>query len=383
MSGAGKVVCVTGASGFIASWLVKLLLERGYTVKATVRNLNDPKKVVHLKALEGAAERLHLVQADLIEDGSFDSVVDGCEGVFHTASPVFFSTSDPQAELIEPAVKGTLNILRSCSKVTSVRRVVVTSSMASVSFNDKPKGPDVVIDETWFSDPAFCEETKAELIEPAVKGTLNVLRSCSKVTSVRRVVVTSSVASVLFNDKPKGPDVVVDETWFSDPAFCEETKNWYPLSKTLAEKAAWKFAEENGIDLVSMHPGLVLGPLLQPTLNWSSEAFLDMIKGKEVFPTYRFVDVRDVAYAHIMAFENPSASGRYCLVGTMLSHPKTLQVLDKLYPSLNIPVINGTDNPIYQFSKKKAESLGIKFMPLEVSFKDTLESLKEKNFLTL
>ncbi|KAL0397348.1 UNVERIFIED_CONTAM: Tetraketide alpha-pyrone reductase 1 [Sesamum calycinum] len=319
MSGAGKVVCVTGASGFIASWLVKLLLGRGYTVKATVRNLNDPKKVAHLKALEGADERLHLVQADLIEDGLFDSVVDGCEGVFHTASPVFFSTSDPQAELIEPAVKGTLNILRSCSKVTSVRRVVVTSSMASVSFNDKPKGPDVVIDETWFSDPAFCEETEY----------------------------------------------------------------WYPLSKTLAEKAAWKFAEENGMDLVVMHPGFVLGPLLQPTLNWSSEAVLDMIKGKEVFPLYRFVDVRDVAYAHIMAFENPSASGRYCLVGNILSHPKTLQILDKLYPFLNIPVINATDNPTYQVSKKKAESLGIKFMPLEVSFKDTVESLKEKNFLSL
>ncbi|KAL0464204.1 UNVERIFIED_CONTAM: Tetraketide alpha-pyrone reductase 1 [Sesamum latifolium] len=301
MSGAGKVVCVTGASGFIASWLVKLLLERGYTVKATVRNLNDPKKVVHLKALEGADERLHLVQADLIEDGSFDSVVDGCE------------------ELIEPAVKGTLNILRSCSKVTSVRRVVVTSSMASVSINDRPKGPDVVIDETWFSDPAFCEETKY----------------------------------------------------------------WYPLSKTLAEKATWKFAEENGIDLVSMHPGFVLGPLLQPTLNWSSEAFLDVIKGKEVFPVYRFVDVRDVAYAHIMAFENPSASGRYCLVGNVLTHPKTLHMLDKLYPSLNIPVTNATDNPTYQVSKKAAESLGINFMPLEVSFKDTVESLKEKNLLTL
>ncbi|KAL0397349.1 UNVERIFIED_CONTAM: Tetraketide alpha-pyrone reductase 1 [Sesamum calycinum] len=274
MSGGGRVVCVTGASGFIASWLVKLLLQRGYTVKATVRNLYDPKKVAHLKALEGADERLHLFQADLIEDGSFDSVVDGCEGVFHTASPVLFSTSDH-----------------------------------------------------------------------------------SKVTSVRRVVVTSSIASVIFNDNPK---------------------YWYPLSKTLAEKAAWKFAEENGIDLVVMHPGFVLGPLLPPTLNWSSEAILDMIKGKEVFSSYRFADVRDVGYAHIMAFENPSASGRYCLVGNILSHQKTLQLLDKLYPSLNIPVINATDNPTYQVSKKKAESLGIKFMPLEVSFKDIVESLKRK-----
>ncbi|KAI3467915.1 hypothetical protein Pfo_024578 [Paulownia fortunei] len=100
-----------------------------------VRHKFQGRKVVHLKALEGAEERLHLFQANLLEDGSFDSAVDGCEGVFHTASPVLFSVTDPQAELIEPAVKGTLNVLRSCSKAPSVRRVVVTSSIASVTTN--------------------------------------------------------------------------------------------------------------------------------------------------------------------------------------------------------------------------------------------------------
>lgn len=59
---------------------------------------------------------------------------------------------------------------------------------------------------------------------PAVEGTLNVLRSCSKVPSLRRVVVTSSIAAVTMNRSPKGPDALVDETWFSDPAFCEEIK---------------------------------------------------------------------------------------------------------------------------------------------------------------
>ncbi|KAL0464458.1 UNVERIFIED_CONTAM: Tetraketide alpha-pyrone reductase 1 [Sesamum latifolium] len=319
MSGEGKVVCVTGASGYVASWLVKLLLERGYTVKGTLRNLNDPKQILHLKALKGADERLHLLQADLLEDGSFDSVVDGCEGVFHTASPVHFSTTDPQAELVEPAVQGTLNVLRSCSKATSVRRVVVTASIASVTFNNKTKGP----------------------------------------------------------------GVVVDETWFSDPVFCEESQQWYGVSKTLAERAAWKFAEENGIDLVVMNPGFMSGPMLQPTLNATSAIFLDLTKGKEVFPLYHFVDVRDVSYAHVMAFENPSASGRYCLVERVLKHSGIMQILNKIYPSLNIPVISGTESPTHEVSKKKAESLGINFMPLEVSFKDTVESFKEKKFLTL
>ncbi|XP_022864925.1 cinnamoyl-CoA reductase 1-like [Olea europaea var. sylvestris] len=125
------------------------------------------------------------------------------------------------------------------------------------------------------------------------------------------------MASLMNNGRPLTPDVVIDETWFSNPAFCEETKQWYPLSKTLAEEAAWNFADENGIDLTILHPGFVIGPLLQPTLNLTSEDILNFIKeGREIFPNgiYRYVDVRDVAQAHILAFENPSASGRYCLV---------------------------------------------------------------------
>ncbi|RVW76598.1 Tetraketide alpha-pyrone reductase 1 [Vitis vinifera] len=97
---AEKVVCVTGGAGYIASWLVKLLLLRGYTVKATLRNPDDPKKTEHLLALEGAKERLHLFKANLLEEGSFDSIVEGCEGVFHTASPVLLEVTDPKVHPI-------------------------------------------------------------------------------------------------------------------------------------------------------------------------------------------------------------------------------------------------------------------------------------------
>jgi len=65
-----------------------------------------------------------------------------------------------QAELIDPAVKGTLNVLNSCAKASSVKRVVVTSSMAAVGYNGKPRTPDVTVDETWFSDPELCEASK-------------------------------------------------------------------------------------------------------------------------------------------------------------------------------------------------------------------------------
>ena len=123
----GKV-CVTGASGFLASWLVKRLLLSGYNVIGTVRdpglfpyffyclmlyslafifNLSsykssvheagNEKKLAHLWRLEGAKERLKLVRAELLEEGSFDDAIMGCHGVFHTASPVIKPSFDPKA----------------------------------------------------------------------------------------------------------------------------------------------------------------------------------------------------------------------------------------------------------------------------------------------
>ena len=65
-----------------------------------------------------------------------------------------------QVDLIDPAMKGTLNVLKSCTKAPSVKKVVLTSSMAAVIFNGKLLTPDVVVDETWFSDPDFCEKSK-------------------------------------------------------------------------------------------------------------------------------------------------------------------------------------------------------------------------------
>ncbi|KAI3744029.1 hypothetical protein L1987_57101 [Smallanthus sonchifolius] len=280
MSGEGKVVCVTGASGYIASWLVKLLLDRGYTVHATVRSL---------------------------------------------ASPVHFSVDDPQAQLLNPAVKGTRNVLKSAAKVQSIKRVVLTSSMAAVAFGSR-------------------------------------LRESGD---------------------------VVDETWFSDPLVCEQKKLWYHLSKTLAEDAAVKFAKENGFELVVINPGYVIGSILQPTLNFTSEGIMSLIKnGKEVFSDeiYRLVDVRDVAIAHILAFENPEANGRYCLVGKVVRSLVIMKIADKLYPSLDHSdrcKDGKCVEPPYNVSMAKAESLGVCFTPLEVSIKDTVESLKEKNLRKL
>ncbi|RXH94017.1 hypothetical protein DVH24_016084 [Malus domestica] len=328
-TGQGKTVCVTGASGYIASWLVKLLLQKGYTVKATVRDPNDPKKTEHLRSLDGAKERLHLFKADLLEEGAFDAAVDGCQGVFHTASPVLISVTDPQAELIDPAVKGTLNVLQSCAKFRSVMRVVLTSSIATVMMSGTPLTSDVVLDETWYSDKLFCEEHKACINVP---------------------VLTFSKSHIL---------LAVNLLYFNI---------WYVLSKILAEEAGWKFAEGNGIDMVSMNPGLCIGPLLNPTLMTSVEQLLNVMSGTPTpFLNYPFVDVRDVASAHIQAFEVPSASGRYCLVGHVVDGFDTLKILRQLYPTLTLAeAVNPSDSK-YQVSQEKAKGLGITFLPLETS----------------
>ncbi|CAH8363821.1 unnamed protein product [Eruca vesicaria subsp. sativa] len=326
MNGGGNIVCVTGASGYIASWIVKLLLIRGYTVRATVRDPNDQKKTDHLLALDGAKERLKLFKANLLEEGSFDHAVDGCEAVFHTASPVTLTVDDPQAELIDPAVKGTLNVLKTCTKMSSVKRVIVTSSIAAVVAH----------------------------------------------------------VSVI------GPNSLVDETMFSNPNFCEEKKQWYALSKTLAEDAAWKFAKANEIDMIVMNPGLVIGPLLQPTLNLSVDVVVDLTKGKDPFMSkhYRFVDVRDVALAHIKAFETPSANGRYIIDGPVVVTLNDIEkVLREFFPDLCIGdddknhVDMKLDLVTYKVCVEKVRSLGIEFTPTETTLRDTVLSLKEKSLL--
>ncbi|CAN0860246.1 Phenylacetaldehyde reductase [Linum grandiflorum] len=323
MAGEGKTVCVTGASGFIASWLVKVLLRRGYTVNATVRDLGDATKVAHLLALDGAKDRLHIFEADLLKDGSFDSAVDGCEGVFHTASPVNLSIS---------------------------------------------------------SDP------KAELVEPAVKGTLNVLKSCRKYQLMKRVVLTSSISAAVYTRKPLESGSVINEIWYSDPSVCEQLKLWYAYSKTLAEKAAWSFAEEHDIDLVTINPVFVIGPMLQRTLNDSLDMILNFIKEPhklDISQPYPSVDVRDVADAHVKALETTTAAGRYMLSASVHSYPRVFKIINQLYSALNLPHISDEGVTEIQISQEKAKSLGVSFISMEVSLKDTIESLKENGYLTI
>lgn len=129
--GKGKTVCVTGASGFIASHCVQQLLATGYTVHGTVRSLENREKVAHLESLPFAATRLKLFEADLLVDGSFDAAVAGCDAVLHTASPFSTDSSLTEEDFCRPAVEGTLNVLNSLKRA-GVKICVLTSSTAAV-----------------------------------------------------------------------------------------------------------------------------------------------------------------------------------------------------------------------------------------------------------
>src|SRR5210317_296290 len=126
-------VCVTGAAGFIASHVIIDLLEDGHVVHATVRDLGEGAKRSHLDALEEQySGKLKLFEADLLEPGSLDAALEGCDALIHTATAVILAAPDPQKQIIDVAVKGTQNVLDSVARAPGVKRIVMTSSIAAV-----------------------------------------------------------------------------------------------------------------------------------------------------------------------------------------------------------------------------------------------------------
>ncbi|PUZ59901.1 hypothetical protein GQ55_4G080600 [Panicum hallii var. hallii] len=311
-------VCVTGAGGFVGSWLVQRLLAGGrYMVHGTVRDPGGAKNA-HLAALGGAAERLRLFRADVLDYGAVAAAVAGCDGVFHVASPVpAHAIADPEVELLAPAVTGTANVLKACFE-TKVRRVVVVSSLSAVMVN-----------------PAWPQSQ------------------------------------------------VMDEACWSDVEFCRSTQNWYCLSKTLSELEAFDHAERSGLDVVSLCPSLVIGPLLQPTLNASSSVIVDCLKGdREVKLKLRnFVDVRDVADALLLVYETPEASGRYICDAYASQVSDVVEMLKSWYPTYKnaTKFVRVSDEPL--FSSKKLEALGWKFRPFEETLRDSVESFRAAGVL--
>ncbi|AIY39915.1 Dihydroflavonol-4-reductase [Collimonas arenae] len=251
-------VMVTGATGYVAGWLVKRLLEEGLTVHAPVRNPDDVGKLQYLDEIaENSPRKIRYFKADLMQVGSYEQAMAGCQVVFHTASPFKIDVKDVQKELIEPAQLGTENVLATANKTPSVKRVVLTSSCAAI-----------------YGDNADLDKTPSRMF--------------------------------------------TEEIWNTSSS---ATHQPYSYSKTLAERAAWEIVKaQNRWDLVTINPSLVIGPGINP--NGSSESFniirqLGDGTMKAGVPDIGIgvVDVRDVAEAHFRAAFTLAANGRYITSG--------------------------------------------------------------------
>jgi nucleoside-diphosphate-sugar epimerase len=260
--------------------------------------------------------------------------------VLHTASPFHYNVEDPVKDFLEPAVTGTTSILEAIKdNAPSVKRVVVTSSFAAINHGSDKK-------------PPFYDESNWNPI-----------------------------------------------TW--DEAAQDKTLA-YRGSKTLAEKAAWTFMDtaKPSFDLATINPSLVFGPAAPhlssgdlDSLNTSNLRILHMLQGKmkdKLDPTgfYSWVDVRDVATAHVRALEVPTASGkRFLLLAGYHTNKRIADIIASLGPQFREKLPADLDkaeddlpppDERYQFSNKRSiEVLGIEYTSLEKSVKDTVDSLLE------
>lgn len=163
-----KLVLVTGASGYIGTHITKLLLDKGYRVRGTVRSTSNTKKIDPLLQLAEAAnaqERLELCECDLSTDTveSWRRAVDGCSHVIHTASPFPLDVPDREDELVRPARDGTRRVLEACCHDDRVRRVVVTSSVAAI-YGDTLLDGHVYTENDWPHDQSLFPYAKSKYL---------------------------------------------------------------------------------------------------------------------------------------------------------------------------------------------------------------------------
>ena len=343
-----RPVMVSGGSGYLASWIVKMLLEDGVDVHATVRDLSDHEKVEPLEAVaKGTPGNLKLFKADLMDPGSFDEPMENCELVIHTASPFFITgINNPEKELINPAREGLRNILASAKKNAAVKRIVQTSS-AAANYGDN-------VDIKMTRGGLFTEDDWNQ---------------------------TSSA-----DHQP------------------------YSYSKTLAEKEAWAIAkEQDQWDLLTILPGWILGPsVTKRTDSTSIKMMIEFGNGtyKSGVPDIwmAVVDVRDVATAHIRAGFTPKASGRHIVASGEANLLDIANILRKYfgekYPFprrrvpkflfwLIAPMYGGTRKyvsrnvgiPIKFDNSYSKSDLGMSYLPIEQTIKEHFQQILDDGLL--
>ncbi|KAK4454498.1 putative NADPH-dependent methylglyoxal reductase [Podospora aff. communis PSN243] len=337
----GKVL-LTGGTGFIASHVLDCLLDNGFTVVVTARSKDKGQRIVEGVNPEVRDNVSFVIVGDIAEDGAFDSAVQSSppfDYVVHTASPYQLHFDDPFRDCLDPAIKGTTGILKSIkSFAPTVKRVVITSSSAAV-LNIAPDHLPVYSESNW------CNVTWEQATDPA---------------------------------------------------------HTYRASKKFAEKAAWDFitAESPNFDLATINNTYTFGPLPRSltsldNLNTSNHRIRDMVLGRmkegiaPTAPVFTFVDVRDVALAHVRALTVPEAGGeRFYMVGEFFSNAKIAEIIRREFPQLEerFPpreqVKSDFPEDHWKFdSSKAARVLGVEYTSLEKSVRDTVESMLEREDL--
>lgn len=336
-----KPVLVTGGTGYLASWIIKRLLDDGHDVRTTVRNLSQKDKYAHLTALAVKSKGvLQFFEADLLKKGSFTEAMKGCVLVIHTASPFVISgVKNGQKELVEPALEGTRNVLESVNATESVQRVVLTSSVVAV-----------------YGDAVDLSKTE--------KG------------------------------------IFTEEHWnFSSSADHQP----YSYSKTVAEKLAWEMAgNQSRWDLLTINPGFIMGPSLSKRKDSTSiDIMIQLTSGKfrTGVPSGKMgiVDVRDTAKAHVLAGYSPTASGRHICVAEHRDFLDFANVIRANHPQYPLPKsyvpkwLFSLIAPLAGFSRKYVKlnvgidlkldnsyirkDLNLEFIPFEKTISDHFEQL--------
>lgn len=337
-----NTILITGATGYIGSWVTKKLLEKDYNVRITVRDKSKTEKYKFLLEIaEKTAGELEVFEADLLKENSFDKAADGAFAIMHIASPFTLSFKNAEKDLIEPAVKGTQNVLNAANKSDSVKKIILTSSVAAIH-GDNIDMSELGIDE-------FTEE------------------------------------------------------YFNTTSSKEHQP--YSFSKVKAEKKAWKIYEaQNQWELIVINPSFVMGPSLVSQTKSGSISFMqDLLGGKfrigapELY--FGFVDVRDIADAHILALENENAKGRHIVSESVHSVIELKNIIEKLYPKkYKLPLMKapkfllllvgksfGLTNKfvnrnigwkIKLNNQKSINKLGIKYKPLETTVKEMIDNME-------
>lgn len=295
---AKSTVFVSGGTGYIASHIIAQLLEQDYRVISTARSQDKADKVLSHFKNENLTFEIVPDIADLQAfDGVFSKYGKDIEYVLHTASPVTFDAKDYEKDIMIPAVNGTKGILTSIKTYAAdnVKRVVLTSSFAAQIHTVKAGDPNITVNEDSWNDSAW-------------------------------------------------------EDGYTDPMSA------YFVSKKVAETTAWGFLKENRdevkFQLSTIMPGFVFGPQTflekgKTTLNLSADIVNQLVRFKKggKLPDFRcgpFIDVRDVAKAHILAFQKDNLAGqRLQLQNTIFTTPLLIETITKHFPQLkeNFPEI--------------------------------------------